>query len=142
MNFKHGHRRKGHTSPEYRTWMHMFNRCNNPNDIRWARYGGRGITVCDRWKSFENFLADMGPKPTGRTLREFSIERVNNEGNYEPNNCKWASAAEQARNHTPQTHCKRGHPLNDGNVRPYHGHRRCLPCMKITRHERYITTGK
>ena len=74
---------------EYASWFAMQDRCNNHHD-----YAGRGITVCDRWRaSFANFLSDMGPRPTGH-----SIERVNNDGNYEPSNCKWATRHEQARN--------------------------------------------
>lgn len=85
---------KRHT-PEYTVWAGMKDRCLRPNSQRWKHYGGRGITVCDRWKdSFENFLADMGPKPTP----EHSIDRVDNNGNYEPSNCRWATHTEQSRN--------------------------------------------
>lgn len=80
--------------PLYRTWIGMIGRCYNPKNESYGLYGGRGITVCERWKSFENFLADMGLKPS----RKHSIERVNNSGNYEPTNCKWATAKEQANN--------------------------------------------
>jgi hypothetical protein len=80
-------------SPEYRVWRSMHQRCSNPKHIRYQRYGGRGITVCDRWGSFENFLADMGPRPTGLTL-----ERKNNDQGYSPDNCKWATWSEQNRN--------------------------------------------
>jgi hypothetical protein len=72
----------------------MKARCYNQNDKAYANYGGRGITVCNKWKdSFETFYADMGSKPKGTTL-----DRINNDGNYEPSNCKWSSMSEQGRN--------------------------------------------
>lgn len=75
-------------------WSGMKARCSNPNHESYANYGGRGIKVCDRWKTFDNFLADMG-----QTYRDgLSIDRVDNDGDYEPNNCRWATLAEQATN--------------------------------------------
>jgi hypothetical protein len=71
----------------------MLGRCRNPKHERFKDYGGRGITVCASWLKFENFFADMGECPIG-----LSIERKNNDGNYEPGNCKWADAKEQANN--------------------------------------------
>jgi hypothetical protein len=89
-------RRHGLTNtPEHRTWRSIKYRCHDPDCPGYARYGGRGIKVCDRWRdSFENFLADMGKRPSA----EYSIERVNNDGDYEPGNCKWATRGEQRRN--------------------------------------------
>jgi len=80
---------------EYKTWGKMKDRCYNKNNDRYHDYGGRGIKVCDRWlESFENFLLDMGKKPTSR----HSLDRVNNNEDYSPENCRWATGIEQARN--------------------------------------------
>lgn len=89
----HGFRASGRTHPSYPSWANMLQRCTNPNDPAYRHYGGRGITVCERWQSFENFLADMGERPEGLTL-----DRTDNEGNYEPGNCKWATRAQQSAN--------------------------------------------
>lgn len=78
---------------EYRTWVKMRSRCNDPNDKAYHRYGGRGIKVCDRWSKFVNFISDMGERPDGH-----SIERINNDQGYSPENCKWATHIEQSRN--------------------------------------------
>lgn len=90
---KHGHSHSGKISSTYHSWSGMRNRCNNPNDIKYPDYGGRGIRVCKRWSDFRNFLADMGERPPGTT-----IERKKVNGNYEPSNCRWATAKQQARN--------------------------------------------
>jgi hypothetical protein len=81
-------------SAEYRSWAHMHQRCSNPTDHSYPDYGGRGIQVCARWQSLELFLADMGPRPG----RDYSIERIDVDGNYAPENCIWGTAQEQARN--------------------------------------------
>lgn len=83
----------GYETPEHRVWASMLSRIRNPNSPGYERYGGRGISLCDRWLRFENFLSDMGPRPEGT-----SIDRINNSLGYFPENCRWATATEQGRN--------------------------------------------
>lgn len=92
----HGHStRTAGKSPEYFVWQGMKDRCSRKASNSYRRYGGRGIVVCDLWKSsFEAFLADMGPRPT----LQHTLDRINNDGNYEPGNCRWATPKVQARN--------------------------------------------
>ena len=78
----------------------MLRRCKYPGVNGFEYYGGRGISICERWHSFENFVADMDLKPTPR----HSIDRINNEGNYEPDNCRWATPYEQTHNRRPHDH--------------------------------------
>lgn len=93
---KHGHARRTGNTPTFNSWRAMWTRCTNPNHVAWKDYGGRGVTICDRWRGsdgFVNFLADMGERPEGMTL-----DRIDVNGNYEPANCKWATGAEQQHN--------------------------------------------
>lgn len=108
-NFKHGHGRKnGKISPEYKAHQELIQRCLNPCNKNYSDYGGRGISVCARWlgpEGFANFLADMGEKPEPK--HSYSIDRFpNNNGNYEPSNCRWATWSQQANNKRKQKSAK------------------------------------
>jgi hypothetical protein len=137
-----GIRTHGHTagaaagrkaSREYHSWCAMRTRCENEKSAKYPRYGGRGITVCERWQRFQNFIEDMGPAPPGMTL-----DRINGDGNYEPGNCRWATAKQQSANRAPfvnshslKTHCPSGHAYEGDNVRHKGNTRRCRSCDRI-----------
>lgn len=123
---------------EYSSWKNAKHRCFSPKNPEYKNYGERGITMCDRWRrSFANFIADMGEKPSPR----HQLDRFpNNDGNYEPGNCRWATPRENLMNTRRNigTHCKNGHELAGGNVRLSMGKagvllRRCQVCIKIGR---------
>jgi hypothetical protein len=90
---RHGHAARGRRSPEYTAWANMLRRCNNPQHPQFKNYGGRGVEVHPRWREFDNFLADMGPRPAG-----MSLERKENDRGYEPGNCVWATQRQQMNN--------------------------------------------
>lgn len=96
---KHGHFVGDKPSPTYRIWSGMHTRCSNQKMPSWPHYGGRGIKVCERWDKFENFLSDMGERPDGK-----SLDRINNNGNYCHENCRWATDFEQHRNRSDNTY--------------------------------------
>lgn len=115
----HGHTRKGTHSPTYASWQAMIQRCTNPKNDNWERYGGRGITICSDWMDFRGFLADMGERPPKTTL-----DRIDNDGNYEPGNVRWAPPKVQAHN------------------KPIVGSRACLEGCTCGRHRSYVRTAE
>ena len=103
VRLRHGFakREQGSVRPEYYIWNSMIQRCTNPKAKQYKDYGGRGIKVCARWKLFDNFLADMGPRPKGKHpsgRAMYTLERKNGNGDYTPKNCVWATYKDQARN--------------------------------------------
>lgn len=107
-NIIHGHLRGGKMTPTYRSWRNMIQRCENPKNLSYMDYGGRGIKICKRWSpskggSFKNFLEDMGVK-----LKNLTLNRMDNDGSYEPTNCRWVTRKEQIQNRRPMKithHC-------------------------------------
>ncbi len=128
---KHGLGGRYNRAPEFNTWCKMRQRCDSPTTPDFANYGGRGIKVCARWYEFAAFLEDMGARPS----TSHSIERVDNDRGYSPDNCVWATRIVQARNRRPRKvadECSRGHPLAGENLYSRaSGKRGCRECRRL-----------
>lgn len=132
----HGHTRDYQPSSTYTAWANMIGRCTRSSRPDFHHYGGRGITVCDAWRKFENFLADMGQKPHP----SLTLDRIDVNGNYEPGNCRWATWSEQGANRRAVEVCKRGHLMEGDNVRIDKSNERiqrsCRTCSNMMHRER------
>ncbi|VXB33829.1 hypothetical protein [Nocardioides sp. AX2bis] len=111
-----------YSHPLYQIYNDMLGRCHRPTHTRWANYGGRGITVCDRWRTdFWAFVADMGPRPDGKTPGGrplYSLDRTDNDGPYTPENCRWATASQQAQNRRDTAYAGTVHDPESGRFLP------------------------
>jgi hypothetical protein len=124
--WRHGEAMRGSRTPEYLVWATMVQRCTNPKSKKFKDYGGRGITVCERWMTYADFIADMGHRPSDALL-----ERINNNGNEQANN---------RRPHPRRAYCKKGHPLTPDNIYREPSNPRkhyCLTCARARWRRKY-----
>ena len=113
--------------PLYGTWRQMKRRCYDKKEIGYANYGGRGIRVCGRWlESFAHFLSDMGERP-----EKMDLDRIDNDGDYGPDNCRWSTRSENLRNRRQPSECRNGHAYNLANTYHWNGQRRCRECHRL-----------
>ena len=125
---RRGHSSGGKLSRTYVSWHNMKQRCRDPGDTSYSRYGERGITFCERWLDFNNFIADMGERPDGLTL-----DRIDNDSDYNQTNCRWVTRKEQANNRLGSKTCRRGHKRTAANTYvAKDGGRTCKTCQAMT----------
>lgn len=118
----------------YNAWLNMRSRCSNESGPGWKNYGGRGITYCSAWEDFANFLHDMGESPIG-----LSLDRIDNDGNYEKDNCRWATRLEQVHNRRKTSICPNGHIYTPENTGTWsNGVRFCKICRRVYNNRRNV----
>lgn len=120
--------------PMYSIWRQMIDRCENPRNRKWEDYGGRGVQVCEEWHDFWTFLRDVGERPEGTYpsgRARWELDRIDNDGDYEPSNVKWSTRREQLLNRRSKiTHCPRGHDYAETAYTNSSGWRECLLCKR------------